>query len=544
MQIPSEFSVILIICATLLLISGIVLLVLGWRGKRTGSEPRCARCGYILLHIESARCPECGAEIAVVGTVTGKRKRRWWLASLGAAMLVLAVMLVYRPAADFIAGIYWYQYKPETWVFRDMDEPGPPGVRAMYELTGRDSNGKLSPAGQQRLIESALHELESSGKSRLLRYLGAACAAGRLDPQQQQRFVDHVYQMTLSIRPIVGEGEGVPLQVDRKALLRSIDGGLFSCMFGQQERRVDGTTVAPPDDSDYSQGDTQRSIAPSGGLGEHVLEQDMICDVSYYTHGSREPRAIGTSKATLKASYLVVRPEELPAIELLESESLRTELSSALKVNEVKAYQFYAEENPRERVWFARVGLRVKTLPCDIGFDVFLKTSDGQLAIGQVWAEKGDDSILYTEVRTAERLPEKVDVILRPSIAAARRTVAAQSIYGREIRFPGVAVVRDEPSAETPPVKTPTTEPTGPRNLQQLWGKGNKVALGWEGPSKNQGYQVWRSTREDFSDAQRIAVTPPNVTTYVDKVPDPTQQYYYQIFPHDPDAASTQPAGE
>lgn len=78
-------------------LAGVWMLATGCRGRRVGNEPRCAKCSYILLHVASNRCPECGTEISIHSTVTGERRwRRGWVIARF-LFLMVALFLVVRP---------------------------------------------------------------------------------------------------------------------------------------------------------------------------------------------------------------------------------------------------------------------------------------------------------------------------------------------------------------------------------------------------------------------------------------------------------------
>jgi predicted RNA-binding Zn-ribbon protein involved in translation (DUF1610 family) len=111
-----SFSYLSIIALLLLLpIFGLYLLVTGWRGRRVGTEPRCGQCGYIVLHLTSDQCPECGAKVSPLTTVIGERRRRWGRAGIGLLLLAIACLPLISPVVNAFNAIPWYQYKPAAF---------------------------------------------------------------------------------------------------------------------------------------------------------------------------------------------------------------------------------------------------------------------------------------------------------------------------------------------------------------------------------------------------------------------------------------------
>jgi len=87
---------------------GLLLLILGIRGRLILDDPRCAKCRHDLKTFgeRHAKCPECGASLGRRGAVAfGSRQRRPVLIIVGAVLMVLAPLvmvgaslLIARPA--------------------------------------------------------------------------------------------------------------------------------------------------------------------------------------------------------------------------------------------------------------------------------------------------------------------------------------------------------------------------------------------------------------------------------------------------------------
>src|SRR5215211_7772077 len=75
-------------------VAGMMLLLLGLRGRRVGDHPFCRRCGFDLFGKpdDSSICPECGARLGSArAQVIGVRHRRQW-AIMSGSMILLPLM--------------------------------------------------------------------------------------------------------------------------------------------------------------------------------------------------------------------------------------------------------------------------------------------------------------------------------------------------------------------------------------------------------------------------------------------------------------------
>lgn len=81
---------------------GLLLLIVGWWGRRIGDEPRCRKCGYILLKLPTTICPDCGTDFAKRKPRRGVRKVRP-IALIAASVVLLSTispaLWVWRNAA-------------------------------------------------------------------------------------------------------------------------------------------------------------------------------------------------------------------------------------------------------------------------------------------------------------------------------------------------------------------------------------------------------------------------------------------------------------
>src|SRR6476646_9844418 len=97
------------------LVAGIVLAIAGavllWRGywpRRTGDQPHCAGCDYLLLGNRSGRCPVCGREVSERSIVYGVRRRRKGVVWLGLGLLLFALLAFTGAGSKRVREVDWY----------------------------------------------------------------------------------------------------------------------------------------------------------------------------------------------------------------------------------------------------------------------------------------------------------------------------------------------------------------------------------------------------------------------------------------------------
>ncbi|MCL2641449.1 MAG: hypothetical protein FWD53_11425 [Phycisphaerales bacterium] len=427
------------------LVVGLYLLISGSRARRVGTEPHCRKCEYILLHLESSRCPECGTTISPRNTIIGEHQRRWRRAVVGGILIILGCLPMVGPVREVFAAIPWYHYKPAGWVFADLDS-SIMFDEAIAELRRRDSLKKLPESVRQKLIENALLEQAATTafpRQKLLEYLSDTFADGRLTSSQAELCLDQAVVVTLTARPIVAEGEKLPLRMGREHRLGrptiSISSPTLWYRYENAPYKIDGETQP------YTGGDGQSgsiSSGTSGGssffhksagpVGKHVIEIDTNWTFWYGPYGDEAAsRKLGTHTHTAKAAYEVVSPDFAPKIELLHTPDLHARMLTYVQIESL---------THRKSDGWLSVDVKLTRVPCDVAFDVFIKIDQEEIKAGSIACAKGRSTVFRTHGSCNKQLPAKVTVLLRPSIDAAKNTVDLTAIYSGEIEFPDVEV--------------------------------------------------------------------------------------------------------
>jgi ribosomal protein L37E len=346
MAVNSAISIVPILTALGLLVAA-GLLVLGWRGRRTPTDPHCRRCGYSLIHLQSNQCPECGTPVTPENTLHVTRTRRWGLLSTGLILLLLSSAMLVPQVSESVRNFPWYQYKPTAWVVNDLANPAM-YRQAIAELTRREKAGQLNDKTHNQLIEKALQEQISTTtpiRQELLDYLGQAIANGKTTQEQTDRFVDQTCIHTIVTRPIVAEGDRVPVQIrhSHHHAPQSVFPKAFWCQRENGPIYIDGKPIQ----SGYGGGSgslnglsASTRIADAGGVGSHTVESVMECSIWLGQNPKQDlSQLIGKRKRTAQATYSVVPQGQAPKIELLDSPELRQKVLAAVNATGIRQHR-------------------------------------------------------------------------------------------------------------------------------------------------------------------------------------------------------------
>lgn len=198
----------LITCFGVLGVAGTWLLKRGVWPRRSGETPHCANCGYTLLGVDLAVCPECGADLKESAAILhGERHRKpavgWLGLILALAALGCGIAWVVRASAD----LAWYQIRPFTWILRDLDGPQDLAKQAVDEIDRRWVMDELKPVQFNQLFEHLLKEQASpDGRQNsqfpaTMKFLAKGYQRGKLSDAQRQKFLDTALQLKLIVLP-------------------------------------------------------------------------------------------------------------------------------------------------------------------------------------------------------------------------------------------------------------------------------------------------------------------------------------------------------
>ena len=135
--------------AAVLALSAAVL-IRSIRGRRIGTEPRCARCDYDLSGRSGDTCSECGASLKAKRTIVrGRRQRRW-----AAGVLGLTCLLISMSVLSFRLHVFDWQRLAPNRVLLVLAEHG--NHEAFAELRSRWDNALWPATATAALAELCL----------------------------------------------------------------------------------------------------------------------------------------------------------------------------------------------------------------------------------------------------------------------------------------------------------------------------------------------------------------------------------------------------
>lgn len=472
-----------LIIAGVALAFGLLLLILGIRGRRIGSEPRCRKCGYILTGSTSQVCSECGRTIDNRGVVFGARRRM-------RVVIVLSLLIV--AAAGTFGGLDGYRqlqkvdkyrYYPFSWLI-DGGHAG--DLAALKELDRRVRADKLSNSQIQKLITEAL--TEQSGSSRAapaviqlwVNMLETLSWTRHVSESQLYLYFDQMRQYSLVVRPHVLAGEPIPVQIryrsfgpDQRLLpagqSREIDmhvsnARLLAAHSG--EPVLSGLPILPfrfhsrtsPEPVGVSGicGSAKAAITAADLPGDAGLESGILtpgfyqlkCDLleEVYDYGvitSDKPDVMPmhTRRLTLTTGFEVLTADAPDTVTLVADTELAEDIRSALQVNTPKAMLPFNPPSAGRTVLITTGMQWFGTLPIDVAFEVYARKGTNRWYLGRTALRKSPvDNYNFSSI-DASIVPREyglVDIVLRSSTAAARETVDIFEIWDGELVFKNV----------------------------------------------------------------------------------------------------------
>lgn len=468
----NAFSILpLLLVALLLALSGVVLLVVGLRGRRVSDRPHCRRCAFDLTGVATtspdSRCPECGASLAAPkGIRRGSRQRRRPALILGVLLLLLGVGGIGALLGPRLAGLNLNPHKP-VWMLLGEASGGTTAEAdlAIEELRVRLGTNTLSPAQRVQVLALAVswHTDPAARWSPALGDLVSdALVAGLLTEDEAKAVLSASVRVDLVIRPAVRSGTSTQIALDLTSARPLGNTRLYVQVVGDDDdltlRDSSGAArwsrAAPGwgEVSTMSGGSARSSVeAPiDAPPGLYQLEFAGTLLVATSPIAFENPSAPGgyAIPLVLRTPVTVVAPNE-PVVKTV-SQPAADVIARALRIESL-------EYVPREFPPRISFGLSAQDLPIPVAFRVELRQTraDGTVSTWPLvsLAFPSVRSGVHSHSTWSEQLqspfPEGVcDVVLIPDVSVAEKDPEILEIWtGEPIVIPGVTIKSAPPPA-------------------------------------------------------------------------------------------------
>jgi|GEM_PF-1933341 len=435
------------LCVALL---GAWLVVTGWRGRRVEGVVECARCRFELRGIDlHGTCPECGQALGAAGSVRVRMTCRPVQIAIGTAVFVLGAYPIAMLGWLAASQVSLVQLAPVWWLRTELAFVGP----ARAAEIGAEVDLRL--CGGQRGMTTAEAQAVADDFSRMLADPAIAWNPGFSNFYERartqtlvgdadwMRYVERATQISWSPRTRVRAGSELPVElVIRGATVADV----LPIPMIRLRSRVEGVSIDGRDLPGTWGGESGTSITRGGhsgwtmglpmpdAVGKARLTMRYRVDV---VTADAEERLIGSIIREFAGEIEIVGSEE-PELRVVRDESLAAAIASALSVDRL-------ELTDRRHV---DLMIQVRNAPADLGFEVLLRPRDGahagrEIALGSIWFASGATSG-YGIGRDIRDLggtdATAVDVVLRPSVAAAERSPRLESAWM------GADIVIEKPS--------------------------------------------------------------------------------------------------
>jgi hypothetical protein len=442
----------LLLLATCL--AGVVVFVVGWRGRVVAGSRLCRGCRFDLVGIAgAANCPECGAALGGGSATVERRLRSVRLLTLGGVIIFGSLAVGGGLAANRAWQANLNPYKP-VWVLK-MEASGVPSARSaasINELSRRLRTGILAQADIDRLVTHAIALRSTPSVPQDLAwsdFIELARVNGAVTDAQWVTYVRSGLALTCSVRQTMRAGRSTPISL-------TVGGPLLGSSPPEAARArvryaITGMAIGEHQAAFNSRSFGQSTVGRGGSSGSSVsttapaatgtFQARVTCTFQILDPGGVSERVLGEWSQEFVSDVKVV-PESVAVVRGERDDALSPRVRAALTAT-------LQLDSPR------MLGVMVQSNrpPANLAFEVFIRPCDGSAAgkefkAGSISFAAGG-TLGYGTSADAEAWDARyADVVLRPSIEAAEANVALESIWlGPEIVLPRVAIPRPADAA-------------------------------------------------------------------------------------------------
>jgi hypothetical protein len=418
--------------------------------------------------VDRTKCPECGAELRYRRAVTiGHRQRIGSLLGMGSLILFVAGTGLTVLTLDHRGVVDLNEWKPVWLLAREMgSNDAKRRDAALGELHSRLAKGTITSAHAPLIVEPILAWQSDPSRewhSAWAVLLEDAHARGIVPQDKFEQYALGTFYVTLRARPVLHRGEALPYE-----LLFFAKGGRpptgVTATWLIKGHSVAGRRMRP----DPDRMPLRRHVPAFGADPRIRIDADLLADVPDgpttvtfdVTIQIRAGARAAERKVALTAPVDLVS-QERDTVTLVDVPAVRAAAAASVRVVRQPAFGPYGEWDVRmEKGGAASVTFAAIDPPIGLAYETFLKAGASEFPLGQVTFRPGLSPNgpvtrhLRADVGAAFPQDARIDVVLRPSPAAARGTVDLIRISGGEIVFHDRIVrwdSRKKPVASTRP---------------------------------------------------------------------------------------------
>lgn len=435
-------------------VMGLGLLIAGLRGKRIDDHPWCRKCKFDLFGspADAEACPECGADLTQPKAVRiGQRRKRRGVIASGVVLLLLVGGFIAVTAWTASSSFDWNTIKPVWWLAMDGESANQSSATAaLQELLRRQSNKSLSQSQVNALVDRALAYQADTTKPWYSQWgdlLEAAQQTGNVPAAKWKQYLEQgakgVWKLVL--RPKVRRGDVIAYRIERRAARVGSNGRIWASAKSDKMRIViagihrNSTMGFGGALSAHDGGWTGGSI----GLDPEEWDQlsdgpqmiEVICTLELFEDSTKQNAPPLTQRAETLTDTVTIVDAQTPTASMQTDPVLRSAVEQALRVQ-------FLEYGMQSNLQYMDAEFEIDKPPIGIAFDIILQADGQEWSIGSISQPKDGKTTYHTGREVEDFDVDKVDVILRPSLEAATRTVDVFEIWGEDVVYKDVPVTR------------------------------------------------------------------------------------------------------
>jgi hypothetical protein len=442
---------IMMLLPMLLLVSGVFLLTRGLRGYAIDGHPVCRTCDFDLVGLpaDSARCSECGTDLATPGAVrTGNRRRRPKLAVAGGLLIVPAVLMAAVLIFANVTAVQWVHYAPHWYLLRQATSPTAATHKpALAELSRRQSLSVLSDAQITSMIDAGLAQQADRAITWVPQWgdlIESARGAGKVPDEAWRRYLTNAPGASLAIRPEIRRGDPLIVRVRELPARCGARANLFadiryevqpdsdlvtirnSGSMGSSLSAAGGGTIG----HNYDLDPNALAAAPDGPKTFHVK---AIMDLFASEPTSRKSPPDATATFDLRGTWTLV-PADRQTARPIDDPSHRPAVERSIKIDSLTI----ADHDSN----YVQLNTRINNPPVPLAYRVFLRSGDREWPFVNLHVVAGQNTGWGTGATVKGFDADRVDLVCRPDPQVAMETVDLHEYWDGEIVIKDVPVKR------------------------------------------------------------------------------------------------------